>query len=147
MKKLILTDDTEGMASLGLPRFFLYRTVKAPDGWFKLYGDNVDGRGDQYICDMTESDHDRLRRFLKPRQDLRVAKEKRENEAKAERDAWIESLPDQVSDDLFICKLQKAFTDKFGNYLEPLPAAPIDTNELEKWFDDHFHGSHFECSS
>lgn len=68
-----------------------------------------------------------------------------EKNTKIQRDAerrkeWIESLPPQLDHETFVDKAAKGITDKYGNFIMPLPMVPV--KNLLEWvkaqFDSNF---------
>jgi len=115
---------------------------KTEKGW-DIFGQNISTHpwkersyAPQFIASVSDKDIEAIFVLMAEAKAKGEAEAKIKADAKTDRQAWIDSLPDQLDEDTLIDKRQGIITDVIGNYLTSLPQKPV--ADLSKYFRDNF---------
>ena len=116
--------------------------TKKEDGW-DIYGHNISHHpwkersyAPQFIASVSDKDIEAILVLTVDAKAKAEAEAKIKSDAQADRQTWIESLPDSLDHETLIDKHQGIITDNIGNYLMSLPQKPV--ADLRKYFQDNF---------
>ena len=116
--------------------------IKREEGW-DIYGQNISTHpwkersyAPQFIASVSDKDIEVIFVLMAEAKAKGEAEAKAKAKAKTDRQAWIESLPDNLDHETLIDKRQGIITDGIGNYLMSLPQKPV--ANLSKYFRDSF---------
>ena len=115
---------------------------KTEKGW-DIYGQNVSTHpwkersyAPQFIASVSDKDIEAIFVLMAEAKAKGEAEAKIKSDAQADRQTWIESLPDSLDHETLIDKHQGIITDNIGNYLMSLPQKPV--ADLRKYFRESF---------
>jgi len=115
---------------------------KREEGW-DIYGQNISTHpwkersyAPQFIASVSDKDIEAILVLTVDAKARAEAGAKIKSDAQADRQAWIESLPDSLDHETLIDKNRGCFTDSYGNYLMSLPQKPV--ADLRKYFRESF---------